>query len=162
MEQLPGWGWRWGLLKLPGPGGGALVVAGSSCPYLAFLSRLGVAQQTRDRHISSVTREPGSWPHLRPDEPDVRCRGTSRRTGPCPTPCALPCRSQHCSAIPQQGKGLPAAPMLCVCSLHQPKKEAVNTKPGNSRGHLKFQKRRGVSVQVLSSKNQNKTEHGVP
>ena len=71
MEQLPGWGW--GLLKLPGPGGGggALVVAGSSCPYLAFLSRLGIAQQTRDRHISSVTREPGSWPHPRPDELDV-------------------------------------------------------------------------------------------
>ena len=71
MEQLPGWGW--GLLKLPGPGGsgGALVVAGSSCPYLAFLSRLGVAQQTRDRHISSVTREPVSWPHPCPDELDV-------------------------------------------------------------------------------------------
>ena len=51
--------------------------------------------------------------------------------------------------------------MLCVYYLHQPKKEAVNTKPGNSGGNLKFQKRRGVSVQVLSSKKQNKTKYEV-
>lgn len=56
-----------------------------------------------------------------------------------------PCPALVSTAQPSPRKegGLPAAPMLCVYYLHQPKKEAVNTKPGNSGGNLKFQKMEG-------------------
>ena len=58
-----------------------------------------------------------------------------QRLAPCPAPVST------AQPSPRKEEGLPAAPMLCVYHLHQPKKEAVNTKPGNSGGNLKFQKR---------------------